>query len=515
MSTDETFESQQNRDTAVEFTRTLKQLLRLIGEIPDFSVENEFAMRLRAHLGDDPSTLPVTNQSFPPYQLVDMHIAFELWPEEAPGRSMEVIGIAGQHTHHQSFRDLVTPHQRYSVGPVEYTDVADSPSTTRNCLAFATILLRENDTTWAVMFRGPEENQRAGCSIEITTANPGDAKRLLADIRTLAVDHSVLRGQIVALGPGEGNNYGGLRFMARPELDRGDLILPDEDISRIEGHVVGVAHHHERLVAARQHLKRGVLLYGPPGTGKTHTVRYLLSQLTDRTAFILSGQSLGMISQACALAKLLSPSIVILEDIDLIAGDRSFSPVGSNALLFEVLNQIDGLDGDVDVTFLLTTNRVDILEKALSERPGRVDVAVEIAPPNAEGRRRLLDLYGSALGVADLSTEDVASTIDATEGRTATFMREVVRRAALIAAAETEIGELQVDGHILERATQSLTEDRTQLTRSILNGSSEPDAEPHLAMSPGMVEGSGWVGARSGYFRASPRDDSMPFGSSD
>jgi ATP-dependent 26S proteasome regulatory subunit len=240
-----------------------------------------------------------------------------------------------------------------------------------------------------------------------------------------------------------------------------------------------------------------------------------LSQLTDRTAFILSGQSLGMISQACALAKLLSPSIVILEDIDLIAGDRSFSPVGSNALLFEVLNHIDGLDGDVDVTFLLTTNRVDILEKALSERPGRVDVAVEIAPPNAEGRRRLLDLYGSALGVADLSTEDVASTIDATEGRTATFMREVVRRAALIAAAETEIGELQVDGHILERATQSLTEDRTQLTRSILNGSSEPDAEPHLAMSPGMVVGSGWVGARSGYFRASPRDDSMPFGSSD
>jgi len=35
----------------------------------------------------------------------------------------------------------------------------------------------------------------------------------------------------------------------------------------------------------------------------------------------------------------------------------------------------------VDVTFLLTTNRVDILERALAERPGRVDAAIEIAAP--------------------------------------------------------------------------------------------------------------------------------------
>ena len=47
--------------------------------------------------------------------------------------------------------------------------------------------------------------------------------------------------------------------------------------------------------------------------------------------------------------------------------------MGTNPLLFEVLKQIDGLGDDVDVTFVLTTNRVDILERALAERPGRVD----------------------------------------------------------------------------------------------------------------------------------------------
>ena len=132
------------------------------------------------------------------------------------------------------------------------------------------------------------------------------------------------------MGPGEGNQYGGLRFMRRPELDRAQLVLPDATLAQIERHVMGIALHSERLLEAGQHLKRGVLLYGPPGTGKTHTVRYLLAQLRSTTAFVLSGQALSLIGQACGLARVLQPSIVILEDVDLIAGDRSFGPMGGN-----------------------------------------------------------------------------------------------------------------------------------------------------------------------------------------
>jgi ATP-dependent 26S proteasome regulatory subunit len=52
---------------------------------------------------------------------------------------------------------------------------------------------------------------------------------------------------------------------------------------RIERHALSVADHRARLLAAGQHLKRGLLLYGPPGTGKTHTTRYLLGRMTDYT----------------------------------------------------------------------------------------------------------------------------------------------------------------------------------------------------------------------------------------
>jgi hypothetical protein len=48
-----------------------------------------------------------------------------------------------------------------------------------------------------------------------------------------------------------------------------------------------------------------------------------------------------------------------------------------------------GLAEDEDLLFVLTTNRPDLIEPALAARPGRVDLALEIPLPDADGRRRL------------------------------------------------------------------------------------------------------------------------------
>ncbi len=58
---------------------------------------------------------------------------------------------------------------------------------------------------------------------------------------------------------------------------------------------------------------------------------------------------------------------------------------GQHPLLFQLLNEMDGLAEDADVVFVLTTNRADLLEPALAARPGRVDQAIEL---RAAGRRR-------------------------------------------------------------------------------------------------------------------------------
>jgi cell division protease FtsH len=225
--------------------------------------------------------------------------------------------------------------------------------------------------------------------------------------------------------------------------------------------------------------------------------------------FVLSGQGLRLFGQACSLARLLEPSLVVLEDVDLVAADRSFGPMG-NPLLFELLNQIDGLGEDVDVTFLLTTNRVDILERALSERPGRVDVAVEIAVPDSDGRLRLFRLYGKHLGVAELSDDDLAPASRATEGRTATYIREVVRRAAMAAAFAEGTAALRVSGEMLERAASELLADRSALTRSLLGGPFEPDAEPPIQGGAAFIA-RGWTD----YGPMKGRQEPKPFGAAD
>ncbi len=249
-------------------------------------------------------------------------------------------------------------------------------------------------------------------------------------------------------------------------------MLPADVLDGIERQVVGVAQHASRLLASGQHLRRGVLLYGPPGTGKTHTVRYLLGKLQGVTAVLLSGGALGMIAEACSVARALQPSVVVVEDVDLIAEERGRHP-GQHPLLFQLLNEMDGLGSDIDVTFLLTTNRADLLEQALAARPGRVDHAAELPVPDAAARLRLLRLYQGRL---KLDLPDAESVITRTEGVTASFIKELLRRAALVAAEEDDGAADLTDAPItvterhLSVALDQLLDTRSRLTQALLGG---------------------------------------------
>jgi ATP-dependent 26S proteasome regulatory subunit len=121
------------------------------------------------------------------------------------------------------------------------------------------------------------------------------------------------------------------------------------------------------------------------------------------------------------------------KDVDLVAEERTMPGMGRNPLLSELLNAMEGMAEDADVSFLLTTDRPDILEPALAARPGRVDLDVQIDLPDAAGRRKLLELFGEGL---DLRLDDVDALIEATEGVTPAFIKELLRKAAMVAAAE-------------------------------------------------------------------------------
>jgi hypothetical protein len=468
--------------------RLLRELLdRFLGASPTEESDGErLIRRLEQHLGDRPSSFPVVVAFWAPHEQADVQLALERWLGDE-GVTAQIIGTPDPMRRHQSLAELIemARHGGVAVGPPDWVHVPVSPDDTHPCVSFGFYLV-DSTPPLAMLLRGPDPQVgREVVQLEILSSDPDAAGEIVAELRRLAVELSPVRGQIVTLAPPDRPGGSPITFLRRPTLDRAGLVLPDATLDAVERQVLDVAALRDRLRAAGQHLKRGLLLYGPPGTGKTHTVRYLLGRLDGATAVVLSGTALHLVSAACILARRHQPSVVVLEDVDLVAADRSFGPPGSNPLLFEVLNQLDGLGDDVDVVFVLTTNRVEVLERALAERPGRVDEAVEIAVPDAAGREHLLRLYGASTGIGGL---DLGATVAATEGTTATYLRELVRRAVLTAAsARPDESPVRVRPADLDAATKELGSSRARLTRALLG------ADRGITQPPGTFEEAGWM----------------------
>src|SRR5207244_5200344 len=210
-------------------------------------------------------------------------------------------------------------------------------------------------------------------------------------LRAAMREHNVYRGRVISLHAREDRSIS-VHFHQLPQIARDELVLPDGTLERLERHAVGIAQHADRLTAAGRQLKRGGLLHGPPGTGKTLSVNYLVGAMAGRTTVLLTGRGLGLIEPAVAIARDLTPATVVLEDIDLVAAERTMH-LGNTGVLFELLNQMEGLAEDADLLFLLTTNRADVIEPALATRPGRVDLALEIPLPDEASRLELVRLY--------------------------------------------------------------------------------------------------------------------------
>ena len=431
-----------------------------------------FTNLLVEHLNAPLHELEVVEESWPPYELVNVQIGLNAWLA-GPGRSHQLVGLTNYRHREFGLSDLLQP-DRHDHGPtpgnVSWSSLASGPDGKQQAAVRAGLyLVRDSETRVAILVLAADPDSGMGSAqVHLVADRPGAGESIAAELRALAVEHNVFRGQLVSFGQDMFGERGAvLQFHTRPEIVGSDVILPSETLAMIRRQVVGVAEHRDRLLAAHQHLKRGLLLYGPPGVGKTHSVRYLISQLVGVTVVELTGDSLQLISTACSVARTLQPAMIVVEDVDLIAEDRG-RYAGEHPLLFQLLNEMDGLAEDADVVFLLTTNRADILEPALAARPGRVDQAVALELPDAQARKQLFRLYRGDLAVDEARLDSV---IARTDGVTASFLKELLRRAALIAADNSRGAiELNVTADQLDEALDELLDTRNAMTRVLLGG---------------------------------------------
>jgi hypothetical protein len=423
---------------------------------------------LREHLGADPRELPVVSRGLETWDRPNFQVAIEAWSE---GREVEVIGLPLMQGYRAGLAELSRGPQwlaQLEPSALEHVTIPLGEHESITCVHSGFWLVRDADGPLVAMLKSEDRGMGETLVLEIMTSTRARGERVLAELWRLMNDRNVYRGRVLELRSRHFHEDEGAPLTVRtlPAIARERIVLPDGVLERIERQAFGIADHAERLRASGRHLRRGLLLHGPPGTGKTLTAMYLAGAMPGRTVVVLTGQTLGAVGTSIDLATALQPAMVILEDVDLVALDRDYEP--TNAILFELLNGMDGLDEDHDVLFVLTTNRADLLEPALAARPGRIDQAVELPLPDADGRRRLLDLYGTGL---HLTLREDDSLIAALEGVSPAFIRELLRRAALLAAEGSE-GAIRVTPAHIAHALQELREGSGELTNTLLGARS-------------------------------------------
>jgi cell division protease FtsH len=440
------------------------------------AVGKYFLNRLRKHFGVNPARLELVTQDVPRYHRPNLHLAIEKL-STTPGMRVELEGIIETDPYREiSLAQMSrepTAH-RYLPGPVEYQDVEIAEGKRLACVRLGIFWIKAKSSPPVVMLVSEDRHMGMGrgLQVQVMAGEKSAAEDFLRKVSAPIYQSPAFKGQVLSL---EVDCYRQLsiQFHRLPGVVREDVILPAEVLQRLDRQSLGMVRHADKLRSAGRHMKRGLLLHGPPGTGKTLSAMYLAALMPGRTVLIITGGGISAIEVSGQLARSLAPVTIILEDVDLIGTMREHQTVSANALLFELLNQMDGLSADADVLFLLTTNRPDVLEPALAARPGRIDQAIEIPLPDEECRRRLIALYAKGL---DLRLQDVESLVARTSGVSGAFIRELFRRAAILSleSADSDGQPIVVSDEHMGAALDELIVAGGRFTQRLLGLSGKP-----------------------------------------
>lgn len=388
--------------------------------------------------GINPDEILAVSRRYPARVRVDLQTALE---DLLSNIATRLVGVHLQYGYDKVDLSalLETGRNAKKISPLQYEDVDIGEVSPKRCLLNGLWFLNKDEKPFIVLMGkdDPMYGPRGGDSRRVEVVCPAGeisqefSQYIFSEIDKKISQASAYRGKALSLE--QASQYSGestgVKVHKLEAITGADVILSESTLKLIDRCVIKFSQQRELLRKHGQSSKRGVLLYGPPGTGKTHTIRYLASALQDHTTLLITAEQIGLLDEYMALARLLEPSMVVIEDVDLIAKDRNESGVCSQAILNQLLNEMDGLKEDSDILFILTTNRPEVLEDALAQRPGRVDQAIEIPLPDKDCRSRLLKLYGGSVKIHESVVELI---VKKTEGVSAAFIKELIRRSLQI-----------------------------------------------------------------------------------
>lgn len=219
-----------------------------------------------------------------------------------------------------------------------------------------------------------------------------------------------------------------VEFINRPTTKIDDVVLPPAVKKNFHSNVIGFITNPKMQQVTK---KRGIILAGNPGTGKTSLVRAAFNAVegTDVSCIFVAGDAFRdrtLYDLVSFISTYLTPCIVVLEDFDLIAYDRS---MGNSAIMGDMLSCLDGVEHDFGAIAVIgTTNRLDILDEAVT-RPGRFDRRIIFTPPSADLLR--------AMWVSKQGPGEPPSLLEEAD-MTGAHVEEIIKTANMLAVEDNK-----------------------------------------------------------------------------
>jgi transitional endoplasmic reticulum ATPase len=264
----------------------------------------------------------------------------------------------------------------------------------------------------------------------------GDEERVLSTIQVKFEDFLVAYKSIVPSGLRE-------VYIEIPEVRFNDIGGLEEAKQVLRENVEYPLKHPDFYEKFNIKPPRGVLLYGPPGCGKTLLAKAIAAEsganfIAIRGPEILSkwvGESERAIREIFRKAKLHSPSVIFIDEVDAITSIRGYASDSgvTEKIVAQLITEMDGIHDYKGVVVLAATNRPDLLDPALL-RPGRFDKLVYIPPPDYSTRLEILRILTASLPLSP--SVNLSELAKVTERYSGADLEALVREAVMIALRE-------------------------------------------------------------------------------